>query len=143
MDIVTEQPSSIDALRVVLVDVRAERRQLMRHVVEGTEAGATVVAEADSQEAAVVMVDEHHADAVVIDIQMPIALGLETISALRSRYPHLAILVCSFHLDGVTQQRALAEGADVYLAKPINPRELNTAIRREWLSQRARPVPTP
>jgi CheY-like chemotaxis protein len=117
-------------LRVVLVDVRAERRQVMRRVVEGTEAGATVVAEADDEAAALALVAQHDADAVVLDIQMPVEQGLRAIAGLRGRFPGLAIVVCSFHLDSTTKERALAEGADVYLAKPISPRELNAALRR-------------
>jgi DNA-binding NarL/FixJ family response regulator len=91
--------------------------------------------EADDAAAALLLVDQHNADAVVLDIQMPIQQGLETIAALRGRFARLAIVVCSFHLDGATQERALAEGADVYLAKPISPRALNSAIRRVWLDQ--------
>ena len=101
----------------------------MRRVVEGTEAGAIVVAEADDEAAAQTLVDQHHADAVVLDIQMPIELGLRAITGLRARFPDLAIVVCSFHLDRSTRERALAEGANAYLAKPISPRELNATLR--------------
>jgi DNA-binding NarL/FixJ family response regulator len=102
----------------------------MRRVVEGTEAGATVVAEADDEDAAVLLVDQSHADAVVLDIQMPVEQGVRAIAALRERYRALAIVVCSFHLDGTTKERALVAGADAYLAKPISPRELNGALRK-------------
>jgi DNA-binding NarL/FixJ family response regulator len=129
VSIVSDPPSTTLVPRVVLVDVRAERRQLMRHVVEGGETGAIVVAEADSESAALLLVEQQHADAVVLDIQMPVEQGLQAIAALRNRFSRLAIVVCSFHLDGKTRERALAQGADVYLAKPISPRELNAAIR--------------
>jgi DNA-binding NarL/FixJ family response regulator len=118
------------ALRVVLVDARPERRQVMLRVVEGTEAGATVVAQADDEAAALALVHQHHADAVVLDIQMPVEQGLRAIKGLRGRFPGLAIVVCSFHLDNATRERAMAEGADVYLGKPISPRELNAALRK-------------
>jgi two-component system response regulator DegU len=129
VSIVKDRSPAINAVRVVLVDDRPERRQVMRRVVEGTEAGATVVAEADDEAAALALVDQYHADAVVLDIQMPIEHGLRTITALRSRFPDLAIVVCSFHLDSSTRERALAGGANDYLAKPISPRELNRALR--------------
>ena len=126
----TAPPPTVTRLRVVLIDVRAERRQLMRRVVEGTETGAIVVAEADSGAAALELVGQEHADAAVLDIQMPVDQGVEAIAALRAGYPELAIVVCSFHLDKGTQARALAAGAGAYLAKPISPRDLNAAIRR-------------
>jgi CheY-like chemotaxis protein len=125
----TRPSPAATALRVVLVDVRPERRQVMRRVVEGTEAGAIVVAEADDEAAALTLVDQHHADAVVLDIQMPIEQGVRAITALRGRFPDLVIVVCSFHLDRSTRERALAEGANAYLAKPISPRELNGTLR--------------
>jgi DNA-binding NarL/FixJ family response regulator len=102
----------------------------MRRVVEGAEGAATVVAEADDETAALSLVEQFHADAVVLDIQMPVEQGLRAIAGLRGRFPGLAIVVCSFHLDVTTRERALAGGADAYLAKPISPRELNAALRR-------------
>jgi CheY-like chemotaxis protein len=123
-------PPTITRLRVVLIDVRAERRQLMRRVVEGTETGAIVVAEADSGASALELVGQEHADAVVLDIQMPVQQGLEAIAALRAEYADLAIVVCSFHLDKHTRAEALEAGAGAYLAKPISPRELNAALRQ-------------
>jgi two-component system response regulator YesN len=128
MSVVLAQPSDTTGLRVVLVDARAERRELMKHVVEGTVAGAEVVAHADSKLSAIAVVEQQHADAVVLDIQMPVEDGLDTIASLRSKFPLLAIVVCSFHTDKTTKQRALAQGADVYLGKPITPRELNATL---------------
>jgi two-component system response regulator YesN len=128
LSVVVDQPSDTTGLRVVLVDARAERRELMKHVVEGTTAGAEVVALADNKASAIDVVEQQHADAVVLDIQMPIEDGLDTIASLRSRFPLLTIVVCSFHVDQTTKQRALAQGADAYLGKPITPRELNATL---------------
>jgi DNA-binding NarL/FixJ family response regulator len=124
-----EQISESPALRVVLVDARDERRQVMRHVVEGTEAGATVVGQADSSATAIDVVGQQEADVVVLEIQMPLGQGLETVVALRKSFPNVGIVVCSFHLDPATKQQALAQGADAYLAKPIGPRDLNAVLR--------------
>jgi len=117
------------SLRVVLVDSRDERRQVMRHVVQGTDAGATVVGEADNATEATALVENKHADAVVLDIQMPLRKGLETIAALRGRFADLGIVVCSFHLDPVTKEEAFAQGADAYLAKPLGPADLNAVLK--------------
>ena len=130
MTMAVAPPPTITRLRVVLIDVRAERRQLMRRVVEGTEMGAIVVAEADSGASALELVGRENADAVVLDIQMPVEQGLEAITALRAEFPDLAIVVCSFHLDKRTRADALEAGAGAYLAKPISPRELNAALRQ-------------
>nr|MDQ6927965.1 response regulator [Actinomycetota bacterium] len=116
------------ARRVLLVDSRDNRRQLMRLVVSGNDAKAVLVGEADSQAAALAMVEQEHADVVVLDVQMPVSDGLTTITALRERYPELAIIVCSFDLDPSTVQQVLEAGADSCLAKPVNRTDIHKAL---------------
>jgi DNA-binding NarL/FixJ family response regulator len=129
-------------LRVILVDTRDDRRSVTRQLVERV-ATATVVAEANSRAEAVVQVGREGADAVVVDVRMPIAEGLATIAELRRSSASLGIVVCSFDLDQGTAERALAEGADVCLAKPVRPEDVRVAF--EGLAPRGRggsgPVP--
>jgi DNA-binding NarL/FixJ family response regulator len=120
------QPTS--ACRVVLVDAREDRRQLMRRVVEGDDTTAILVGEADSRAAALLVVDEQLADVVILDVHMPVAEGLATIAALRERYPQLGIVVCSFDLNGTTVQQVLAQGADSCLAKPVRRTDVHAAL---------------
>jgi DNA-binding NarL/FixJ family response regulator len=124
-------------MRVVLVDSREERRALMTSVVEGDAERAVVVAEADGPDTAVLAVREGEADAVVVDIWMPVAAALGTLRALRRSFPSLAIVVCSFDMDAATVGRALAAGADACLPKPASPHELVAALR----AAQGRPAP--
>ena len=118
-------PSTV---RVVLVDARDERRDLMHHVVEGDGQRALIVGEAATQDAALLLVNEQRADAVVVDIAMPVPEGLRTIGALRRSFPRLGIVVCSFDLNGDRAAQALAEGADACLAKPASRHDLLAAL---------------
>ena len=124
----TDSPRPTVAHRVVLIDTRHERRDLMRHVVGGEDAVAVVVGEADNTTAALAVVDDEKADAVVLDVQMPVTEGLATISALRARFPQLGIIVCSFDLKEETVQLVLAAGADRCLRKPVNRRDIHVAL---------------
>lgn len=117
------------ATTVVLVDPRAERRSIMRQVFEHSDISGTVVGEADGEEDAVVLVDRHGADLVVIDFQPAVEEGLKTVAALRRRFPHLGIVVASFNRVDTARERALAEGADAYLPKPVTAREVVDAVR--------------
>lgn len=126
---VSSEPLATSAYRVVLVDSRDERRQRMRHSVDGGDATAVIVGEADGEVAALEMVDEQRADAVVLDVQMPVSVGLATIASLRERHPHLGIVVCSFDLDRTTVERVLAAGADSCLAKPLRREDVHAALR--------------
>ena len=124
-----DEPSPTSEYRVVLVDSRDDRRELMRHWVEGEDATAILVGEANSQAAALTVVGEQRGDAVILDVHMPVSEGLATIAALRERYPQLGIVVCSFDLDPLTVERALAQGADRCLTKPVSRTALRTALR--------------
>lgn len=118
----------MSARRVVLVDSRDNRRQLMRLVVSGNDDKAILVGEADSRTAAVTVVERENADVVLLDVQMPVSEGLATIVALRERYPRLGIVACSFDLDSTTVQQALEAGADACLAKPVNRTDIHRAL---------------
>lgn len=115
--------------RVVLVDARTDRREVMRRMVEGDEATAILVGEADSAAAALTVVEQERADVVVVDIRMPVSEGLAIIAALRETFPELGILVCSFDLDAATVQSAMAQGADSCLAKPVRRPEVLAALK--------------
>ncbi len=116
------------ARRVVLVDSRDNRRELMRLVVSGDDAKAILVGEAANKAVALEVVAREKADAVLVDVQMPIPEGLATVAALRKRYPRLGIIACSFDLDPLTVQRVLAEGADTCLANPVNRNDVHKAL---------------
>ena len=115
--------------RVMVVDNRADRRELMRHVVAATGLAAPDIAEAGTAAEATALLDRGECDIVVVEIQLPVALGLETIAAVRSHSPGSRIIVCSFHRDEATKARAQAEGADVYLDKPVSSRSLQDVLR--------------
>jgi DNA-binding NarL/FixJ family response regulator len=126
--LISEDHAPAPTLRVVLVDARQERRGLMRNLVDGSESGASVVAEAGDRDAALLMVDEQRADVVLLDVQMPIADGLGTIRDLRGSFPRLGIVVCSFDLDRAIVQDARAQGADACLAKPAGRGDVLAAL---------------
>lgn len=119
-----------EQLRVVLVDAREERRALMTGVVEGDGPRAVVVGVADGPEPAVAAVRDQEADAVLLDVWMPRATGLRAVRDLRRAFPALAVVVCSFDLDGATIGQALAAGADACLRKPASPHEVVDALAR-------------
>lgn len=117
-----------DDVRVVAVDSRRERRQVIRQLLEHSfEPGQ--VAEADGREAAVELVGRCRPEAVILEIAMPLSEGLETITALRLISPPPRIVVCSFHHDADTVQAALDRGADAYVTKPAGSAELRAALK--------------
>jgi DNA-binding NarL/FixJ family response regulator len=116
------------SVRVVIVDDRFERRQLMSHVIGLGGDEFSVVGYAEDAAGAAEAVDRLDASAVVVEIQIPVAVGLETIAALRHGHPELRIVVCSFHDTKATREQALALGADGYVTKPFSPRDVYSLL---------------
>ena len=107
----------------MLIDPREERRAVTKLLVERCLA-LTVVGLAGSFDEAETQIRAEQADVALVEIQMPVTQGLETIGALREKFPDLRIVVCSFHNDSATREAARTHGADGYLTKPLQVDEL-------------------
>jgi two-component system response regulator DegU len=130
-DVAATDPEALTDVRVVAVDTKSARRQLIRRLLERFVPPAEI-AEADSRAAAIDLVERFHPDLVVLEIQMPLEEGLDTISALHLISPRPRIVVCSFHRDAATIQGALDRGADAYLTKPVNSADLEPFLAAEF-----------
>ena len=115
--------AGLDDVRVVTVDPRRERRQVIRQLLE-VSFKPEEIAEADSRAATLELVERSHPDLVILEIQMPLEEGLGTITALHATSPRPRIVVCSFQRDPATIQGALERGADAYLTKPASASQL-------------------
>lgn len=68
-------------------------------------------------------------DALVLDVMLPGRSGLEFLPTLRARYPELPILMLTARGAADDRIRGLELGADDYLSKPFDPRELTARLR--------------
>jgi DNA-binding NarL/FixJ family response regulator len=76
-----------------------------------TDAGMTVVAEADDADAALAAVELHQPDIVVMDVRMPPTHtdeGIRAALAIRRRYPQVAVLVLSQYVEQYYASELLA-----------------------------------
>ncbi len=71
----------------------------------------------------------HHFDLIVLDLMLPDADGLELCRALRSEGNTTPVIMLTAKGDDVDRIVGLELGADDYLPKPCNPRELVARIR--------------
>ena len=70
------------------------------------------------------------ADAVLLDLSLPNAHGLESLTRVRACAPGIPILVLSASSEELSALKALREGADDYLIKPeLHPTLMARAIR--------------
>lgn len=71
-------------------------------------------------------------DIVLLDIDMPVMDGYETLKQLKSKYHDIKVISLTIHIDKVVIQRMMDAGASGYLLKNINKSELLEAIRKVY-----------
>jgi two-component system, NarL family, invasion response regulator UvrY len=114
-------------IRVMLVDDHAVVRTGFRLLLQSL-ADLSVVAEAESGEAACQLYLTVAPDIVVMDLAMPGMGGLEALRRIRARDPQARILALSAHDDPMHARRALQEGALGFLPKRSAPEALLEAV---------------
>lgn len=67
--------------------------------------------------------------AVVLDVMLPDGSGLELLKQLRSEHADLPVVMLSARGEPLDRILGLELGADDYLAKPCDPRELTARLR--------------
>lgn len=84
------------------------------------------------------MLHQEPPDAAVLDVMLPEKDGLQVLKELREKGDHLPVLVLSARGELADKVLGLELGADDYLAKPFEPREL--LARLQALTRRSRPA---
>ena len=127
--------------KILIVDDDIRMRELLQRYL--SEQGFSVICVADSVE-----MDKHltyeHADLLVLDLMLPGEDGLAICRRLRGAGSSLPIIMLTARGDEVDRIIGLEMGADDYLPKPFNPRELlariNAIMRRQVNSPPSSPV---
>jgi DNA-binding NtrC family response regulator len=96
------------------------------------------VEEADSVAAGERAVRETHPDAVILDHMLPDGTALDLLPRLRELDPSLPVVVLTGHASIDLAVRAVKEGADQFLAKPVELPALLVLLRRLLEAQRER-----
>ncbi len=127
-------------IKVMVVDDHAVVRQGIKAVLEASDE-MEVAAEAGGGAEAIRLVDEASPDVIVLDVNMPAPDGLEVTRLLREDGCDCRILILSMHDDPEYVLQALRAGADGYLLKESDPKELREAVMQvskgqEYLSDR-------
>jgi DNA-binding response OmpR family regulator len=117
--------SSEATAEIVVVDDEADLREAVAGYL--SRQGLSVRAASGGAELRA-MLAERPADAVILDIAMPGEDGLSIARALRSQ-GDIGIVMLTAAADVVDRVVRLEVGADDYIAKPFNPRELLARVR--------------
>ncbi|MBV8166012.1 MAG: response regulator transcription factor [Alphaproteobacteria bacterium] len=126
-----------DTAHVLVVDDDARLRELLRRYL--TENGFLVTSAGGAREARQRLADLAF-DLIVLDVMMPEESGLVLTRDIR-RGSQVPILLLTAMGEVDDRIRGLECGADDYLAKPFEPREL--VLRMRTILKRAAPPPAP
>ncbi len=107
---------------VLVVDDERSNRALVR----GALASLCEVVEAEGGRRALEVLAERPVDLVLLDVMMPEMNGFDTCRAIKERFRErfLPVLLTTALTDQEDRNRGLAAGADDFLGKPIDRREL-------------------
>ena len=115
--------------RILVVEDQEDNRRIIRDLL--TSAGYELI-EATDGEAGVRLAEAERPDLILMDIQLPVLDGHEATRRIRQNAELAAIpiiVVTSYALSG-DDAKAMAAGADGYVAKPFSPRHLLATIRQ-------------
>jgi DNA-binding NarL/FixJ family response regulator len=115
-------------LRVIVADDQAAVREglvLMLDLLPGID----VVASAADGREALELVAEHHPDAILLDLHMPVMDGIEATRRLTAEYPDVAIVVLTTYADDRSVLDTLRAGARSYLTKDADRLHIAQTLR--------------
>lgn len=115
------------ALRVVVIDDDEDVRDLVQLLIELDER-FELAGVAHDGPAGVALVEDEHPDAVILDLDLPHANGVDVLRHVHEVAPETRIVVFSAYPDPLTLVDVLREGAHDYLAKGSAWSELLPAV---------------
>src|SRR5215470_5978955 len=123
-----------DQIRVFLVDDASVVRRLVTKALD-RDPDLEVVGTAADGQMALARLDGLRPDVVLLDLEMPVMSGLETLVALRKTHPRLPVIMFSrFTQRGVEATvHALTLGADDYVPKPGDGADVGPCINEQLI----------
>ena len=118
---------------ILIVEDNSDMRELFCTVLSN--AGYNCITASDGIEALDLM-EDHYIDLIVADIMMPNMDGYELIKSLRDVKYNMPVLIVTAKDQFYDLQKGFATGADDYMIKPVNVKEL--VIRVKALLRRAK-----
>ena len=106
-------------LKVFLVEDESIVRESLRDNIPWNEYGYEFVGEAGDGEMALPLIRKTQPDLLITDIRMPFMDGLSLTHIVKKELPQIRVIVISGFDDFEYARRALTEGVDQYIMKPI------------------------
>src|SRR4030067_3218670 len=116
------------SMRLLLVDDHAVVRSGLRMLMSA-QTDVEIVGEAGTASEAMELAAEVKPDVILMDIGLPDKSGIEATREIKNRFPRVAVVALTIHVDEEYFFKMLDAGASGYVPKRAAPEELLTAIR--------------
>lgn len=116
-------------MKLLLIDDSLVFRRAQKKVLVG-QLGVEHVSEAANGKEALGILEEngYDFDVVILDINMPVMSGIETLNAIRAKAPELPVVMCTSEAEKKQVLSALNAGANTYLLKPVRKPDLEEKV---------------
>ncbi|WP_175623486.1 response regulator [Chryseobacterium schmidteae] len=118
-------------MKIFAYDDSPERLHSLRILIELSD-NMEYVGEALCCENAEEDMRKYEPDIVLMDINMPIVDGIEGLKIIKSKFPHINVLVQTAFDDSDKVFRSISGGASGYILKSDNPRRILQAIEEVY-----------
>ena len=118
--------ATADLPQVLVIDDEMGPRESLRMLLKPSYQVHT----ADSVEIGLKLLNEKKPDTIVMDIRMPGMTGIEGLRRIRQIDPHLSVIMLTGFGALETAKEALRLGANDYISKPFDAREMREVISR-------------
>ncbi|PFO74262.1 histidine kinase [Bacillus cereus] len=119
---------SNEPIRLCIVDDHSFIRESLHTILDGQD-GLQVVGMAEDGEQAVELCERLKPDLVLMDLEMSKLNGIRATKIIKGKWPDIRVLILSTFQDTKRAKEIIRNGADGYLLKSIDSRELAESIR--------------
>jgi light-regulated signal transduction histidine kinase (bacteriophytochrome)/DNA-binding response OmpR family regulator len=124
-----ELPAPGKRLKILVAEDNLVNQAIIRRLLEKLGHALEI---ANNGSDALALLAQQRFDLILMDVQMPEMDGFQATERIRemerSTHSHISIIAMTAHAMKGDRERCLAAGMDGYVSKPINARELETAI---------------
>lgn len=130
----------MEAIRILLVDDEVDFLETLSKRLKKRQVD---VGQVTSGEEALVFLDSHPVDVVVLDVKMPGMGGMATLREIKKAHPLVEVILLTGHADMESAVQGMEMGAFDYLMKPMDIDELlykvqDAAKKKSYQEQKIR-----
>ena len=112
--------------KVIVADDSIVSRKNVKNILNNL--GYNVIAEADNGLEAFILFERFQPDLVIMDFNMPIMNGLDSLKCILNKFPQANIIIMSSIDNKEIIEESLEKGAKYYIIKPVNHLKLFSVI---------------